>query len=321
MYRACWILLLLTLGCNGSTNPDSAVATPPVEMAVTGAKAIRMPMRRELNLLGSTVAMRHLTVRAPAAGRVLGLTLQVGDRVTRGQIIAHVLNREVEAAQNGLAVARSLDPSEAPAFAAAIKRNSVEGAIPIAAPETAIVAQRMVTTGQIVADLDPLLDLIDPRSIYVDAAIPVEDLAQIRPGMAAVITSPISPGLQYSGRVDSLAPSLNQGGATATARIEFDGAARITQDGAPAEAQVVTEFVPNALVIPAGAVFENAANRTWYVFVAGPDHIAHRRIVTLGIHTEQLAQITAGVTAGETVITSGGYALSDGLHVQVALAQ
>lgn len=307
-------------GCGPSkSNPAEEQAAPTV-MSVTGAPVTVMPMRRELILLGQTAALRHLTVRSPAAGSVLDVTVQLGDRVHRGEIVAQVVNREVEAARNGLAVARALDPEEAKALAGAVRRNSAGGAIPVAAPEDAIVAQRFVSSGQRVADLDPILDLIDPRSIYVDAAVPAEDLAQLRPGMPVTITSPVAPDVTYGARIASLAPNLNAGGATISARLEFTGSQLIPQAGAPVEAAVTTAAAPAALAVPNAALFQSAADQSWYLFVAA-NGIAHRRTVILGIRSPRFTQVVSGVAAGETVITSGGYALSDGLHVTVAPAR
>jgi len=77
------VLILAGCGGGGSTPDDSAESqpAPPVVMAVTAARVRIAPMRAELRLLGTTVAMRHITLRAPAAGRVMGLELQSGDRV------------------------------------------------------------------------------------------------------------------------------------------------------------------------------------------------------------------------------------------------
>ena len=95
--------------------------------------------------------------------------------------------------------------------------TAITAGIAVTVPEAAVVAQRMVSSGQMVADLDPLVDLIDPRSIAVNASVPAADLALIRLGMAASVTSPVSPGETYPARIAALAPAFDQGGAAASA--------------------------------------------------------------------------------------------------------
>jgi membrane fusion protein (multidrug efflux system) len=311
----------LMLGCHRAPSAQDEVSEPAaVNMAVSGAPVSIKPMRGEVRLLGQTVAGRHIFLRSPAAGRVIGLNILTGDRVRRGEVVAHILSREVEAAENGLAVIREIDPAEAPTLARSVKGYVSSVGIPVAVPEDAIVAQRIVSPGQVVADLDRLADLIDPRSVFVNAAVPVDIVGKLRPGMEARVRSPLHPGMDFPARVVGLSPSFNQAGATSDARIAFTGTQRIDEAGAPVEVQVTIRSVAAALVIPVSALFEDAASDSCYVFVAGNDGRAHRRIVTTGIRNESEVQVTSGLELGQIVITSGGYALSDGLKVTVATA-
>jgi RND family efflux transporter MFP subunit len=225
----------------------------------------------------------------------------------------------MEAAENGLIVARQIDPAEASSMAASVKRYAHDPGVPVTIPEDAIVAQRLVSPGQLVADLDQLADLIDPGSIFVNAAVPVDDLAQIRPGMEAVVTSPLHPGFDFPARVYGISPAFAQTGATLSVRVEFAGPQRIYESGAPVEVTITMKSVSRAIVIPATALFEDPAHDSFYVFVAGQDGKMHRQGVIVGIKESSEVQITSGLRAGQIVITSGGYALSDGLKVEMSL--
>ena len=277
------------------------------------------PIRSEFHVLGETEALRHISLRAPVAGRVSGLNIITGDRVKHGEVVAHVVSREDEAAINGLAVARQVDPEDVRSLADTVKRYVHGTGVPVTVPEDAIVAQRLVSPGQLVNDFDQLADLIDPRSVSVNAAVPVDEVAAIRPGMDAIVHSPLHPGVDFPARVAALSPLFNQSGATSAVRIEFTGAQRIYEAGVPVEVEVTTKAVPNATVIPGSALFDDAATNSYYVFVAGSDGRAHRQTVTVGIRRPPEVQITSGLHQGEVVITSGGYALSDGLRVMVTL--
>lgn len=316
------VLLALTslqLNACRSAPPGEAPEPEPV-MAVTGERVEAGPIASEARLIGQTVAMRHLIVRAPAAGRVMELTLQVGDIVRRGQIIAHILSREVEAAENGLAVAQQIDAQDAARLAPSVKRYSHGPGIAVTASENGVVAQRMVTSGQMVAELDPLLDVIDPRSVVVNATVPSAELSSVRPGMTARVTSPITPGEIYSAKVVAIAPSFDLTTGTSSARLEFVGGKLIDEAGAPADITLTIAYLPDALLIPLAALFQSATNGDYYVFFAGPDGRAHRQPVSIGLQEKGLVQITKGLRAGQVVITSGGYALADGLRVKVAMA-
>jgi multidrug efflux pump subunit AcrA (membrane-fusion protein) len=316
------VLVACLSGCGNAPSAPQEEAPPPVIMSVTAAAVRVIPMRQELRLLGTTVAQRHITLLAPSAGRVVNFKLQDGDQVRADEVVGYVLNREIEAAEQGLEVARRIDPSEAASMAGTIKRYSSGSGIPIKAPESAVVSKRLVSSGQMVTDLEALADLIDPRSIYVEAAVPVDEISQVRPGMSATVTSPLQPGVDFPVRVAALLPNFAQGAAaTASARLEFTGPRKIQEAGAPVEIQLTTKSAPDAIAIASAALFENAADNTFYVFVAGADGKAHRTAVTLGIRNPAEVQITSGLKPGQLVITSGGYALSDGLKVKVTVPQ
>jgi multidrug efflux pump subunit AcrA (membrane-fusion protein) len=316
------IATMLFVGCGGggksAGDEASGAPEPKPVLLVAAAKAEVHPMTSELHLLGKTVATRHVIIRAPTPGRVIGLKLVSGDSVRKGQVIAHVVNREIEAAEAGLAVARKIDPQEADALTKSIGRYNHSIGIPVIAPESGVVSQPPVTSGQMVADLDTLVDLIDPASVYVEASVPVSQLSFVKPGMSAMVTSAIRPGAEISARVGPEMPNFDAVSATSAMRMDFAGSDRIAEAGAPVEVRVETASAPDAVVIPAIALFQDPGADQYHVFVVGNDGRAHRTAVKLGLRDRERVQVTAGVKVGDSVITSGGYALSDGLAVRVA---
>jgi RND family efflux transporter MFP subunit len=310
---------VLLAGCGGgkqSDDEDSAPANPI--LLVSAATAEVHPMTSELRLLGKTVATHHVIVRAPTAGRVTGIKLQSGDSVRKGQVVAHVVNREIEAAEAGLEVARKIDPQDAAALSASVVRQNHSSGIPVIAPESGIVSQPPVTNGQMVADLDTLVDLIDPKSLYVDTAMPLGELSMVRPGMAATVTTPFRPGVEFPARVAALLPNFDAASETSSVRTDFTGPERIAEAGAPVEVRIVTTNVPDAIVVPAAALFQDQGVDRYHVFVVGADARAHRTDIKVGLRDRDRVQVTEGIKAGDLVVTSGGYALSDGLGVRVA---
>ncbi|HSZ22233.1 MAG TPA: efflux RND transporter periplasmic adaptor subunit, partial [Candidatus Sulfotelmatobacter sp.] len=297
---------------------DSAPVNPV--LLVSAARAEVHPMSSEIHLLGKTVATHHVIIRAPTAGRVVGMKLTTGDSVRKGQVVAHVVNREIEAAEAGLAVARKIDPADAPSLSASVGRydRSRSGGIPVIAPDAGIVAQPPVTSGEMVADLDTLVDLIDPASLYVDTSVPMSQLSLVRPGMAATVTTPFRPGVEFPARIDAILPNFDTASGTSSVRTNFTGTERIAEAGAPVEVRIETANVPDAIVVPAAALFQDQGADQYHVFVVGADGKAHRTNVKVGLRDRDRVQVTDGIKVGDLVITSGGYALSDGLGVRVA---
>jgi multidrug efflux pump subunit AcrA (membrane-fusion protein) len=300
----------------GGDEEEAAPANPT--LLVSAARAEVHPMKSELRLLGKTVAVRHVIIRSPTAGRVIGMKLVTGDSVHKGQIVAHVINREIEAAEAGLAVARKIDPDDAQALSASVGRYSHSAGIPVVAPESGVVSQPPVTSGQMVADLDTIVDLIDPKSLYVETSVPISQLSLVRVGMAATVTTPLRPGVEFPARVDAFLPNFDATSATSSVRTDFTGPERIAEAGAPVEVRVETASAPDAIAIPSAALFQDQGENRYHVFVIGPDGRARRRQIKVGLRERDLVQVTDGLKVGDLVVTSGGYALSDGLAVRVS---
>ncbi len=315
------IAIVAAAGCRGggggAGNDEEAPAAVAPVLAVTAAPVVAAPMHNELDLLGITAAQRHMTLRAPTNGRLFGFKLQSGDHVRRGEIVGYIANREMEAAEAGLAAAQKIDPAEADKLRASVKRYTSKPGIPVVAPADAIVSQRLVSTAQIVAYLDPLADLVDPNSIYVEAQVPIDAQSLVKPGMPATVTSPIQPATVFPAEIIAMAPNLNPNSETSVARLKFTGPAKISVAGAAVRVRITTLLIPDALVIPETALFEDASTNAYYVFVVGADGRARRGNVTIGIREPDRVQIVSGLKPSDTVITSGGYALADGLKVRV----
>jgi membrane fusion protein (multidrug efflux system) len=309
----------LLAGCGGEKKADSEDSAPSNPILLVSAARVEVhPMTSELRLLGKTVATHHVIIRSPTAGRVTGIKLESGDSVRKGQVVAHVVNREIEAAEAGLEVARKIDPQDAAGLSASVARHNHSAGIPVVAPESGIVSQPPVTNGQVVADLDTLVDLIDPASLYIDTSVPLSKLSLVKPGMTATVTTPFRPGVEFRARVAAMLPNFDATSESSSMRTDFTGAERIAEAGAPVEVRIETANVPDAIVVPAAALFQDQGVDRYHVFVVGADGHTHRTDIKVGLRDHDLVQVTDGIKVGDLVVTSGGYALSDGLGVRVA---
>jgi hypothetical protein len=121
-----------------------------------------------------------------------------------------------------------------------------------------------------VADLDQLADLIDPPSIFVAAAVPVDDIATIRRDGNDRNLARVS-RYQSSGRGHGHFAVVYPTRGHSPACIEVTGRERIYASAAPVEVVVTIRYVPDAIVISAYALFQDDGNNTFYVFLAGSD--------------------------------------------------
>jgi len=308
------VLVVLTVlaGCGHEVAPEQPETDSG--MLVSVAPVRRGTISSEAVFPGVTVALKQLTVRSPASGIVESLNVQPGDRLARGQTIARVVTREDVAARNGVKVAQQMRSGDEKEMAAAVERYASSPGIAVIAPDSATVAKRVASSGQFVNEFDPIAELVDLRSIYVEGSAPLRLMQDIRRGASALVMSPAL-AKPAPAKIVAILPS-SSASQTFGMKIAFVAPeSPIVEAGAAVNVSVVMATHPDALLIPTSALFVNAQDNSNYLFVADPDHLARRVAVKVGLRDQNHVEITAGLVANQNVITSGGYALSDGLKI------
>src|SRR5207245_11275590 len=82
------------------------------------------------------------------------------------------------------------------------------------------------------------------------------------------------------------------------------------------EVTMTAKTVKEALVVPTPAVFKNNEGAD-YVVIAASDGHARLKTVQIGVRDAEFSQVLSGVTVGDPVISSGGYALPDNTQIKI----
>jgi RND family efflux transporter MFP subunit len=225
----------------------------------------------------------------------------------------------------GVAAQRELEEArtaQAEAEAALAQANSAVGAATslagrtvVRAPFSGIIAKRFHNPGDIVEPgaADPILRVINPKSLQVVAAVPLAELAHVMPGKTASI---IGPGSEEGdpGKVLTRPAQVDPGSATADVRVSFNEPTTLPA-GTVVRIEIQAEGRKEALVIPSAAVVHDGEET--FVMVAGADNKAHKHAVKTGLASEEMIEITSGLAAGDQVIVQGQNGLPDGAAVTV----
>jgi membrane fusion protein, multidrug efflux system len=86
--------------------------------------------------------------------------------------------------------------------------------------------------------------------------------------------------------------------------------------------QLLQDLLTNQLIMPNSAVRRGAPNGvvSTFVYLVNADHTVTVRPVTLGVVDGERVAVTAGLAAGDVVVTEGGDRLRDGATVQLPVA-
>ena len=163
----------------------------------------------------------------------------------------------------------------------------------------------------------PVLDLIDPSSIYISAPMDEVDSSKIQLAQPVRVTLDPFPGQHYSGYVRHIAPyvlDVEEQNRTVEIEVELDDHAFASTllPGTSADVEVILSVKDEVLRIPPSTLFEG--NK---VFVVEHDALS-TRIVDIGMRNWDFIEILGGLSEDDQVVTSlDQEGLEEGLQVVV----
>ncbi len=352
MTRALLALLLTALACAKRPEAASRQRPPPhVVTALVRPAPLRVTVRAPVDLR----AVRQVDLNAKVLGYLSRLSVDRGDRVRAGQVVATVqpsdLPEQLGAARGGveqnraaLALAREnltraealaprgvVSQQELASARAAVASLEAQGAAlraqvagvgrrlsetRIVSPIDGVVLQRRVDPGALVGPATgAVLTVVATDALRVFVPVTERDAASIRVGMEAEVTVDALPGRTFLARVARLAPGFDPVTRTLDAEVEIPNTDGALRPGMYGHAALVTATRPAALMAPVGAL-QRSGDR-WYAYVVR-DGRAQRREVAVGFDAGDSLEVTRGLAPGDELVTAGVDALSDGVQVRVA---
>ncbi len=188
----------------------------------------------------------------------------------------------------------------------------------IRSPIDGVVTDRPLFAGETANPGTPLITVMETTTLLAKAHIAQSLAQEMKVGDDAKVQVP---GITepVPAKVSLISPALDPGSTTLEVWLKIDNKSGRLKVGTPVKVAITGITLPNALKVPASAIFA-AQDGSKSVMVVGSDGAAHRKPVTLGIKGEDDVQITSGITADDLVITTGAYGIDDGTKVKVGPA-
>ncbi len=271
---------------------EASVQQAQVRLAREEARAAGA--RAEDVCLGAELAAREL-----ARGRIM-----VADGILSAQQL-DTLESAAQRSQAACAAARAaLGQAQA---AVALAQAQLELTV-LRAPFSGVVADLTTEVGEWITPappgvpIPPVIDLLDPGSLYVSAPIDEVDSRRVRVGQAVRVTVDSVPGGSFPGRVVRMAPfvlDVLEQNRTVEIEVDFDDPTQLSDvlPGTSADVEVIVAFREDVLRVPTAAVGDGG---TVLVLDGG---VLVARTVTPGVRNWQFTECRGGVSEGELVVT------------------
>lgn len=185
------------------------------------------------------------------------------------------------------------------------KTREVAHSVPIQSPFAGIVVKVGAREGEYVTPQTELYVLADLSTVWVYADVYEYEMPWVAEGDRAQLQLASLPEQTFEGRVDFIYPYLDKATRTQKVRLAFANPQRALKPEMYGDVSIRTGRQLDAVVVPSEAVIRSG--RREQVFVQRAPGQYEPRPVTLGVTTDGMVQITAGIKAGEQVVVSGQF--------------
>jgi membrane fusion protein (multidrug efflux system) len=322
--------------------------TPPPEI-VTSTSVMATSWESLLTAVGSLDAVQGVIVTAEETGKVVQLAFESGKRVPAGDLLVQqdvsVEQAQLKAAEALSELARinferakTLLPNEAisrsdydssqaqltQALAEVENMRALIAKKTIRAPFAGRLGIRQVNLGQVINDGQAIVSLQSLGSVFVNFSLPQQQLAQIRTGLQVRAVSDALPGQVVTGKITAIESEVDS--ATRNVRVQalLSNPDDQLRAGMFANVTVVLPKTEPVLSIPATAVLYAPYSDSVFVIDdkkaedgAPAGKIVRQQFVSLGEKRGDFIVVTSGLTAEETIVSTGVFKLRNGQGVVV----
>ena len=177
---------------------------------------------------------------------------------------------------------------------------------------------QMINSGQQVVSLQAL----DP--VYVDFALPQQELSKLAPGLEALVRTDAVPGREFKGKLTALNSMVDTVTRNVTLQATFENPDHALKPGMFVKIEIVLPEKGKTLVIPGSAVSYAPYGDSVFVIDKKKDpktgketQTLRQAFVRIGEARGDFVSVTQGLKAGDEVVSTGVFKLRNSMPVTI----
>ena len=319
-----------------SSQPKAGGARSTV-LSVYTHTATQAPLEERITTTGTILADEGVELTAESSGLITALNITEGGRVSKGDLLVKIndaeLQAELAAARLQVDLARlqsnrqktllSSQGASQEAYDLALNElRTRESAIAlleariqkteIRAPFDGTIGLRYVSTGAYLTPSTRVATLQSTATLKIDFTVPERYMDRLSTGGEVSVRVAGLPDA-FTGSIYAIEPRIDETTRTLRLRARAANPGNRVIPGAFATVEIALREIPDAILVPAGAIIPGLNEKTVFVLEDGK---AVRRKVETGLRLASDILILSGLNAGDVVITSGQLQLRPGMAVK-----
>jgi len=335
--------------------------TLQISKAIAAGKAFRMPpdavttlivseetVSPVLEAIGSLSSPQGVMLSADLPGIVTAISFPTGSHATNGELLVQLDTRQEEAqlrtarskldlARQNLDRAKDLGQKHVIAQSAYDEAKSQHDAALAVVDETQAVIDRktirapfdgdlgirQVNAGQYLKSGDPIVQLESLDPIYVNFALPQQNLGRLKLGQPVRVLADGMPEKPFAGKITAINSAVDTSTRNIQVQATIPNPDHILRSGMFAGVEVVLPQKESVIMVPSTAIQYAPYGDSLFVIESmkdgeGKEYLgAREQQVTLGKSRGDQVCILKGLKAGDQIATSGIFKLRQGGAVKI----
>ncbi len=184
----------------------------------------------------------------------------------------------------------------------------------ITSPIDGIIAAKNIEPGEMAGPGAPVVTVADMDQMVVEGNLAESEVNFAKVGAQVKVYVTAASKEPFRGYIENVSPIADPVTKAYSIKVRIENGSQLLKGGMAAEVHMTAEARDDVLVLPREALLDQGDRQV--VYVVNGDK-AQERVVTLGLITDTMAEITSGLKAGEQVVISGQQFLTDGAKITV----
>jgi membrane fusion protein (multidrug efflux system) len=302
-----------------------------------------------LSSVGSISAVQGAVVSAELAGTVSEINFENGAEAKKGEVLmkldasqeeallrsaeaeAQLARTDLERARD-LAMKNVVSGAELDSAQSKFRRlNAVVDQMrsniakkTLVAPFDGQLGIRQVNVGQTITAGQQVVQLTALDPVYVDFALPQQNVSQLTPGLEVQVRTDAVPGHEFKGKITAINSMVDAVTRNVSVQGTLENPDHALRPGMFAKVDVVLPQKGKTLVIPGSAVSYAPFGDSVFVIEKKKDpktgkesQTIRQQFVRVGEARGDFVAITQGLKVGETIVSTGVFKLRNGMPVTI----
>ncbi len=328
---------LVVVACNSKDSKKNAAPPPMPPIPVSAVVVKSGELDNKIFTTGSILPNEEVDIKPEISGRVIKLNFREGARVSKGQLLIKMNDKELKANLHKLTVQENLAKKEesrmkqllakkaisqeeydrtASALDAVLAEKEIVNSqiekTEIYSPFAGTIGLKYISEGANITNLTNIVNLVQLDPVKIEFSVPERYASEIRIGTD--ISFEIGSGKKFNAKVYAVEGKVDPSSRTYKVRAKCSNSRNELVPGSFVKIEIMLNRINGALVVPSSAIVNEISGNKVYIVHSG---VVTSSDVTTGIRTDKNVQILSGVSIGDTILTTGLMQVKDNSKVIV----